>query len=49
MNTFRLHEIEARDQDSQRIQVVIDTPRGGRNKYKYDEALGRFRWRRVLP
>jgi hypothetical protein len=27
----------------------IEAPKGGRNKYKYDEALGRFRWRRVLP
>ena len=48
MNTFRLHRIEARDPDSKRIKVVIDTPKGGRTKYKYDEALGRARCRRVL-
>nr|UXE45626.1 inorganic pyrophosphatase [uncultured bacterium] len=31
------------------IQVVIETPRGSRNKYKYDEELRLFRLNSVLP
>jgi hypothetical protein len=49
MNTCRLHEIEARDPDSERIKVVMDTPKGDRNKYECDGALGHFRLRCVLP
>jgi inorganic pyrophosphatase len=49
MTTSRLHAIEARDPDSERIKVAIDRPKGDRNKYNYDEALGRLRGRRVLP
>ncbi len=30
------------------INVVVETPRGSRNKYKYDEQLGLFRLNRVL-
>jgi inorganic pyrophosphatase len=32
-----------------RFNVVIDTPRGSRNKYKFDEDLGCFRLSRILP
>jgi inorganic pyrophosphatase len=31
------------------VQVVIDTPQGSRCKYKYDEATGIFRLRKLLP
>ena len=31
------------------INVVIDTPRGSANKYKFDEQSGIFRISRVLP
>jgi inorganic pyrophosphatase len=31
------------------LRVVIDTPKGSRNKYKWDEALGLFRLTKVLP
>jgi inorganic pyrophosphatase len=31
------------------LHVVVETPKGSRNKYKYDEAIGLFRLDRVLP
>ncbi len=31
------------------INVVVETPRGSRNKFKYDEELGMFRLHSVLP
>lgn len=31
------------------VHVVIDTPKGSRNKYKLDESLGCFRLSRILP
>jgi inorganic pyrophosphatase len=34
---------------SDRVHVVIDTPAGSRNKYKFDAKLGIFRLSRVLP
>jgi inorganic pyrophosphatase len=46
---FRLRDIESRDRRSKWINVVIDTPKGSRAKYKYDEPLGLFRLSRVLP
>lgn len=41
--------LPAREPGSRRIHVLIDTPAGSRNKYKYDRALGVFRVSRVLP
>src|SRR5215470_6296786 len=38
-----------REAGSGRVHVVIDTPAGSRNKYKYDEGLEVFRISRVLP
>lgn len=32
-----------------RLRVVVDTPKGNRNKYKWDEELGIFRLAKVLP
>ncbi len=31
------------------INVVVETPRGCRNKFKYDESLGLYRLHSVLP
>lgn len=31
------------------VPVVIETPRGSRNKYKLDEKSGRFRLSKVMP
>jgi len=41
--------LPAREPRSGRIHVLIDTPAGSRNKYKYDADLGVFRISRVLP
>jgi len=43
------YELESRDPHSHEVLVVIDTPAGSRNKYKFDEAAGLFRVSRVLP
>ena len=37
------------DPDSERLNVVVDTPKGSRNKYKLDEKRGIWRLRKVLP
>lgn len=42
-------DIPAREKDSARVHVVIDTPAGSRNKYKYHADLDIFRISRVLP
>jgi inorganic pyrophosphatase len=47
--TQGLAALPARDADSGLVNVVIDTPRGSRNKFKYDEELSLFRLSKVLP
>jgi inorganic pyrophosphatase len=42
-------ELPVRESGSRRINIVIDTPAGSRNKYKYDSSLGVFRISRMLP
>ncbi|HKW17667.1 MAG TPA: inorganic diphosphatase [Terriglobales bacterium] len=37
----------SREDDS--IQVVIETPKGSRNKYMFDPELSSFKLSRVLP
>jgi inorganic pyrophosphatase len=49
MTSFHLHDIATRDAESKRINVVIDTPKGSKNKFKFDEKLGVFRLSRILP
>jgi inorganic pyrophosphatase len=39
----------ARDADSGLIRVIVDTPKGSGNKYKFDEELRCFKVSRVLP
>jgi inorganic pyrophosphatase len=41
----RVHPID----DDDHVSVVIDTPKGSRNKYKYDESLRLYRLGHVLP
>jgi inorganic pyrophosphatase len=44
-----LTNLGAHDPDSGLVQVIIDTPQGSRNKYKYDEKLSLYRLSKVLP
>jgi len=47
--TISLHQVAARNPDSGLWNVVVDTPKGSRNKYKYDEKDGLWRLSKVLP
>ncbi len=44
-----INELPAVDPDSGRLNVVVDTPMGSRNKYKFDEKHGLWRLSKVLP
>jgi len=46
-NPYR--RVPPRDEATRLVHVVIDTPRGSTNKYKYDERLGIFKVSRILP
>ncbi len=52
MNQTRPDEAAAippREAQTGLVHVLIDTPRGSGNKYKYDERLHAFRISRILP
>ena len=40
--------LPARERAGDRIHVIVETPAGSRNKFKYDEALGLFRLHKML-
>jgi inorganic pyrophosphatase len=42
-------DLPAQDPDTGLVRVVIDTPKGSRNKYKFDPDLGVFKLSRILP
>jgi inorganic pyrophosphatase len=44
-----LEHLSPREPDSELVRVLVDTPKGSRNKYKYDEKLGLYRLSKVLP
>jgi inorganic pyrophosphatase len=44
-----LSQLSAFEPESGILNVVIDTPKGSRNKYKYDEERGLFTLSGVLP
>ena len=41
--------LEPFDDESGTLNVIIETPKGSRNKYKYDEESGFFKLNKVLP
>ena len=41
--------IDPFDTGQKSLRVVIETPKGSRNKFKYDEELGCYRLNKVLP
>lgn len=41
--------ISPRDPETGAVRAIIDTPRGSRNKFKFDEELGCFTLSRILP
>ena len=41
--------LEAFDSESGSLNVIIDTPKGSRNKFKYDDEHGLFKLSGVLP
>ena len=46
---INLGTLTAFDAESEELNVLIDTPKGSRNKFKYDEARGLFKLSGVLP
>lgn len=47
--TTPFENIPPREPKTGLVNVVIDTPRGSRNKFKFDEQLGCFKLSRILP
>src|SRR5262252_5677838 len=45
----RLDRLPAWTGHGDAIQVVIETPKGSRNKYAYDPKVGLFRLKKALP
>src|SRR5262245_5803167 len=44
-----IQELPPIDPESERLNAVVDTPKGSRNKYKLDEKRGVWRLSKVLP
>src|SRR5678816_3881477 len=44
-----LSSLTAFDAESDELNVLVDTPKGSRNKFKYDEERGLFKLGGVLP
>lgn len=44
-----LTELSAFKKHDEEVNVIIDTPKGSRNKFEYDEELGLFKLGGVLP
>ena len=49
MQRPELMNLSLHDPKTGLVRVVIDTPRGSRNKYKFDADLGIFKLSRILP
>lgn len=49
MTTQNLSKLPARNPETGDLTVIIETPKGHRNKFKYDEKIGVFKLNGVLP
>lgn len=49
MSLAKLTYLKAFDPDSGELNAIIDTPRGSRNKFKYDDQLGLFKLGGAMP
>lgn len=49
MDAVNLTGLDAWDPESGALNVIIETPKGSRNKLKYDAAQGLFELSKVLP
>ena len=45
----KLSDLDTWDSESGTLNVIIETPKGGRNKLKYDSVRGLFQLSKVLP
>jgi inorganic pyrophosphatase len=45
---MRFDRVPPRSPDGLGVHVIVDTPAGSANKYKFDEELGLFRISRIL-
>lgn len=41
--------LDAFDSETNQLNVIVETPKGSRNKFKYDEESGLFKLSGVLP
>jgi inorganic pyrophosphatase len=48
-SSYPLSELAPRAEGSSELRVVVETPKGARNKYKYNEEKGFFELRKILP
>jgi inorganic pyrophosphatase len=44
-----MNDLEPFDKDTGYVNAVIDTPKGSRNKFKFDEKIGMFKLGGALP
>ena len=42
-------DLEAFDEESGHVNAIVDTPKGGRNKFSYDQKSGLFKLGGPLP
>jgi inorganic pyrophosphatase len=42
-------QLQARDDATRLINLIVETPKGSRNKFRYDDELGIFRLSKRLP
>ncbi len=49
MNANNISQLSPFDADSDAVNAIVETPRGCRTKYKYDEKTGLFQFDKPLP